>query len=51
MPQGVAKRDLLDRLGEAPPPVPSTRGDEVVRPIASRHPRDVRLVPKSRDFH
>ena len=45
------RSDLLDRLGEAPPPVPSTRGDEVVRPIASRHPRDVRLVPKSRDFH
>ncbi|WCP73044.1 error-prone DNA polymerase [Sphingomonas hankookensis] len=45
------RSDLLDTLGEAPPPVSSSRGDEVVRPVASRHPRDVRLVPKSRDFH
>ncbi len=45
------RSDLLDRLGEAPPPIPSSRGDEAVRPVASRHPRDVRLVPKSRDFH
>ena len=45
------RSDLLDTLGEAPPPVPSSRGDEVIRPVASRHPRDVRLVPKSRDFH
>ncbi len=45
------RSDLLDMLGETPPPVPSSRGDEAVRPVASRHPRDVRLVPKSRDFH
>ncbi len=45
------RSDLLDTLGEAPPPVPSSRGDEAIRPVASRHPRDVRLVPKSRDFH
>ena len=45
------RSDLLDTLGEAAPPVPSSRGDEVIRPVASRHPRDVRLVPKSRDFH
>jgi len=44
------RSDLLDTLGEAPPPVPSSRGDGA-RPVASRHPRDVRLVPKSRDFH
>lgn len=40
------RSDLLDRLGEA-----SVQEAEVVRPMASRHPRDVRLVPKSRDFH
>jgi len=40
------RSDLLDRLGEAAP----VEG-ETVRPIAARHPRDVRLVPKSRDFH
>ncbi|KQN80721.1 DNA polymerase [Sphingomonas sp. Leaf67] len=45
------RSDLLDMLGETPPPVPSSRGDEAARPVASRHPRDVRLVPKSRDFH
>ncbi len=36
---------LLDRLGEGGPAEP------MVRPPAARHPRDVRLVPKSRDFH
>jgi error-prone DNA polymerase len=36
---------LLDTLGEAAAPVDSPQ------PIAARHPRDVRLVPKSRDFH
>ena len=40
------RSDLLDTLGEAVP-----AGSESVRPIAARHPRDVRLVPKSRDFH
>ncbi|WP_294320788.1 error-prone DNA polymerase [uncultured Sphingomonas sp.] len=40
------RSDLLDTLGEA-----SVQESEVVRPMASRHPRDVRLVPKSRDFH
>lgn len=44
------RSDLLDRLGEAPPPMP-TREEGRVVPIAARHPRDVRLVPKSRDFH
>ena len=27
------------------------RGDEVARPVPSRHPRDARVLPKSRDFH
>ncbi|MDJ0276485.1 error-prone DNA polymerase [Sphingomonas sp. 2R-10] len=40
------RSDLLDTLGEAAP-----SGSEAVRPIAARHPRDVRLVPRSRDFH
>jgi error-prone DNA polymerase len=36
---------------------PLARADEVVRPgndqrqTASRHPRQVRVIPKSRDFH
>ena len=43
---------LLDTLGdESPPPIPLARADEMVRPVPSRHPRDARVVPKSRDFH
>jgi error-prone DNA polymerase len=46
----------LDGLGHRPPTVPIARADEVRRPqydrhAAHRHPRDVRTVPKSRDFH
>ncbi|MEP9404187.1 error-prone DNA polymerase [Sphingomonas sp. VNH70] len=41
---------LLDTLGEAPLDPPRGSGDGA-RPPAARHPRDVRLVPKSRDFH
>jgi error-prone DNA polymerase len=33
---------LLDGLGEEVPIVPVPR---------ARHPRDVRIIPKSRDFH
>ena len=44
------RSDLLDLLGEAPSPVPPRKEENIV-PVASRHPRDVRLVPKSRDFH
>ena len=44
------RSDLLDLLGEAPSPV-LPRKEENIVPVASRHPRDVRLVPKSRDFH
>ncbi|KQN00423.1 error-prone DNA polymerase [Sphingomonas sp. Leaf25] len=41
---------LLDTLGEGPVTPRSGSGDGA-RPPAARHPRDVRLVPKSRDFH
>lgn len=47
--------DMLGRLSETPPML---RGDEVRHPIHARaapsprrHPRDVRILPKSRDFH
>jgi error-prone DNA polymerase len=38
----VDRTDLLDRLGDAEPDVHLPRG---------HHPRDVRIIPKSRDFH
>ena len=51
----------LGRLSHEPLPVPLANADEVRRPIAEnrvsgghsprRHPRDVRILPKSRDFH
>ncbi|WP_230769302.1 error-prone DNA polymerase [Sphingomonas sp. Leaf4] len=41
---------LLDTLGDGPMTPRSGSGDGA-RPPAARHPRDVRLVPKSRDFH
>ena len=48
------RSDVLWRLmGERVIP-PMSRADEVNRPIpASRqsHPRDVEVIPKSRDFH
>ncbi|MFG1357702.1 error-prone DNA polymerase [Xanthobacter pseudotagetidis] len=53
-------RRLFDRsadlahLGAPPPPVMETaRADEARRPPAARagHPRAVRILPKSRDFH
>jgi error-prone DNA polymerase len=33
--------------------VPLSRSDEFVQPVYPRHghPRDVRIMPKSRDFH
>ncbi|ESZ85717.1 MAG: DNA polymerase [Blastomonas sp. CACIA14H2] len=51
----VDRTDLLATLTEArddgalTPPL--ARADEVVRPVPSRHPRDARVLPKSRDFH
>ena len=49
----------LDTLSEERVPATYARGDEVTHPIPSqvgagsgrRHPRDVRVIPKSRDFH
>ncbi|MGN6270798.1 MAG: error-prone DNA polymerase [Sphingomonas sp.] len=55
----IDRTDLLDRLTElGGPRVPSSRGDEAVHPQYPRtpgrsagHPRAVRVIPKSRDFH
>ncbi|GGE09394.1 error-prone DNA polymerase [Polymorphobacter glacialis] len=50
----------LDLLSEDQgPPIQATRGDEFIHPdqlpshpgAMARHPRDVRILPKSRDFH
>ena len=46
----------LDALSEERVPATYARGDEVVRPVPDqvggrKHPRDVRVIPKSRDFH
>ncbi|MGO4447798.1 error-prone DNA polymerase [Phyllobacterium sp. TAF24] len=45
----------LYRLSEQLPSLPVSRGDEVVHPVPdqsrARHPRNVRILPKSRDFH
>jgi error-prone DNA polymerase len=52
------RSDALDRLSQNPMEVPLARADEVKKPIphGSRgvrggHPRDARIIPKSRDFH
>lgn len=48
------RSDALDRLSNEPVPIQLSRADEVLRPIPdahSRHPRNVRIIPKSRDFH
>ena len=42
---------LLDRLGDAAPPLPPLPADVFAHPVHARHPRDVRILPKSRDFH
>ncbi|MCY1672591.1 error-prone DNA polymerase [Novosphingobium sp. SL115] len=49
----VDRTDLLNRLTEHKPVRPSTsRGDEIHHPQrAHGHPRDVKILPKSRDFH
>ncbi|WP_299025758.1 error-prone DNA polymerase [uncultured Sulfitobacter sp.] len=47
----------LDSLGDAPVPATAVRGDHITHPLPShvgggrKHPRDVRVIPKSRDFH
>ncbi len=48
------RSDALDRLSNDPMEVPLARADEVRKPLPNgthRHPRDVRVIPKSRDFH
>ncbi len=50
------RTERLDRLAEEKVPPTYARGDEVTHPIPSqvggrKHPRDVRVIPKSRDFH
>jgi error-prone DNA polymerase len=48
------RSDALDRLSNTPMDVPLARADEVRKPVPDgthRHPRDVRIIPKSRDFH
>lgn len=46
------RSDLLGLLAEEAPRPPLCPVDEVARPVAqNRHPRDVRILPGSRDFH
>ena len=50
----VDRTSALDHLSRAHhPQIALARADEVARPQAARgrHPRDVRILPKSRDFH
>ncbi|GIT92773.1 error-prone DNA polymerase [Jannaschia pagri] len=50
----VDRNDALLRLSEDELAPALARADEVVRPVPDhqgRHPRDVRVIPKSRDFH
>ncbi len=50
------RSDRLARLSEADLPETTVRGDHPTHPLPSqvgarRHPRNVRIIPKSRDFH
>ncbi len=50
------RTDRLDGLSENPVPQVTVRGDHPTHPIPGqvsprKHPRDVRVIPKSRDFH
>ncbi|PWJ14459.1 error-prone DNA polymerase [Jannaschia seohaensis] len=50
----VDRNDALVRLSEDALAPALARADEVVKPVpshTSRHPRDVAVIPKSRDFH
>ncbi|MEM6623570.1 MAG: error-prone DNA polymerase [Pseudomonadota bacterium] len=52
----IDRSTLLDSLADQQMEAPLARADEVVRPIPEapqgrRHPRDIRILPKSRDFH
>jgi error-prone DNA polymerase len=46
------RTDLLGLLADDPPRPPLSPVDEVARPVnQNRHPRDIRILPGSRDFH
>jgi error-prone DNA polymerase len=48
------RSDALDQLSNHPMEVPLARADEVRKSVPDsthRHPRNVRVIPKSRDFH
>ena len=48
------RSDALDRLSNDALDVPLARADEVRKPLPSgthTHPRNARIIPKSRDFH
>lgn len=50
------RTDRLDTLGDEKVPATTVRGDHPTHPIPGqvsprKHPRDVRVIPKSRDFH
>lgn len=48
------RSDALERLSNDGMAIPMARADEVNRPLPAathRHPRNVRIIPKSRDFH
>lgn len=50
----VDRSDALARLSNDAMPVPLARADEVRKALPNgthRHPRDVQIIPKSRDFH
>ncbi|MBB6122581.1 error-prone DNA polymerase [Sphingobium subterraneum] len=50
----IDRTALLDHLTHGGMPSPAGRGDEVLHPQRPRthgHPRDVRIIPPSRDFH
>ena len=48
------RSDRLERLSNTEMQIPLARADEVRKAMPNtthRHPRDVRIIPKSRDFH
>jgi error-prone DNA polymerase len=50
------KTDRLNTLSAEPVPQTTVRGDHPTHPIPGQvaprqHPRNVRVIPKSRDFH
>ncbi|SEQ29794.1 error-prone DNA polymerase [Loktanella sp. DSM 29012] len=51
----IDRSDALLRLAPDAMPVAVSRADHVTKPLPSQggrqHPRDVRVIPKSRDFH